>query len=269
MAPEVKYVELPTGVTLQYAEQGDRSGVPVIFLHGLGDSWRSFELVLPYLPETVRALAVTQRGHGDSSRPEAAYRYRDFAADVEAFMDALDLEIAVIVGHSLGSSITQRFAIDHPERALGIVLVGSFLSLASSQAPRELWSVVSNLEDPVDRAFVREFQESVSARPVPEDFFENTIVKETMKMPAHVWREVVRCSMQDEFSADLKKISVPTLLLWGDQDGMVPRNDQDAQIAAIAGAELVVYEGTGHAIPWEEPDQLASDLVGFIETVVN
>lgn len=269
MAHEVKSVELRTGVTLQYVEQGDRSGVPVVFLHGLGDSWRSFELVLEYLPETVRAIALTQRGHGDSSRPETAYRYRDFAADVEAFMDALDLEIAVVVGHSLGSAVTQRFGIDYPGRALGLVLIGSFLSLPNSQAPRELWPVVSKMEDPVDPDFVRGFQESVSVRPVPQDFFEDVIMQESMKIPARVWREVVRCSMQDEFSGEINKIVVPTLLVWGDQDGMVPRSDQDAQTETIAGSELLVYKGTGHAVPWEEPDQLASDLVGFIETIVN
>lgn len=269
MADKIKSVELPTGVTLQYVEQGDPGGVPVIFLHGLGDSCRSFELVFPYLPETVRAIALTQRGHGDASRPETAYRFRDFAADVKAFMDALDLEIAVLVGHSLGSAITQRFGIDYPERALGIVLVGSFLSLPNSQAPRELWSVVSKMDDPVDSGFVRDFQESVSVRPVPSDFFEDVIMQESMKIPARVWREVVRCSMQDDFSTELHKIAVPTLLVWGDHDGMVPRSDQDAQTAAITGSELLVYKGTGHAIPWEEPDQLASDLVSFIETIVN
>lgn len=269
MITEVKSVELPTGVTLDYAGQGDPSGVPVIFLHGLSDSWRSFELVLPHLPESVRAFALSQRGHGDSSRPEAGYRFHDFAADVAAFMDALGLEAAIVVGHSMGSATAQRFAIDHPGRTLGLVLVGSFASLAASPVAQGLWDeAVSEMEDPVDPGLVHEFQESTLAQPVPQEFFE-TVIEESLKLPARVWRAVVAGSLQDDFSGELGGAEAPTLLVWGNRDGMVPRSDQDAQTAAIAGSRLVVYKGAGHAVHWEEPDRFASDLVSFIETVVN
>lgn len=262
---EIKSIELPTGVTLDHAEQGDPSGAPMLLLHGLSDSWRSFEPVLPHLPESVRAFALTQRGHGDSSRPETGYRYHDFAADAAAFMDVLDLEAAVVVGHSLGSAIAQRFAIDHPECARGLVLAGSFASLANSPVPQGLWDeVVSEMEDPVDPGFVREFQESTLAQPVPQEFFE-TVVRESLKLPAGVWRATVGGSLQDDFSGELNRIEAPTLLVWGDRDGMVPRGDQDAQTAAIAGSRLVVYEGAGHAVHWEEPERFASDLVSFVE----
>lgn len=266
MIAEVKSVELPTGATLDYAEQGDPAGFTVLLLHGLSDSWRSFELVLPHLPESVRAIALSQRGHGDSSRPEAGYRCHDFAADAAAFMDALQLEAAVVVGHSMGSAVAQRFAIDHPERTLGLVLVASFLSLAASPVAQGLWDeVVSEMEDPVDPGFVREFQESTLAQSVPQAFME-TVVEESLKLPALVWRATVAGSLQDDFSGELGGIEAPTLLVWGDLDGMVPRGDQDAQTVAIAGSRLVVYEGTGHAVHWEEPERFASDLVSFIKT---
>ncbi len=266
MALEIKSIELSTGVALQYVEQGDLSGVPVVLLHGLSDSWHSFELVLPHLPESIRAFALTQRGHGGSSRPEMGYRFHDFAADVAAFMDALHLEAAVVVGHSMGSSIAQRFAIDYPERTQGLVLVGSFASLANSPLAQGLWEeVVSEMEDPVDPEFVREFQESTLAQPVPQEFME-TVVQESLKLPARVWRAVVGGTLQDDFSEELNKIKAPTLLVWGDQDGMVPRSDQKAQTAAIAGSRLVVYEGAGHGLHWEEPERFASDVVSFIET---
>lgn len=257
-------IELPTGVTLQYVEQGDPSGIPLVLLHGLSDSWRSFEPVLPYLPESVRAFALTQRGHGDSSRPESGYRCHDFAADAAAFMDALGLEAAVVAGHSMGSAVAQRFAIDHPGHTRGLVLAASFASLAESPVAQELWDeAVSEMEDPVDPGFVREFQESTLARPVPREFME-TVVEESLKLPARVWRAVVWDTLQGDFSDELDNIEVPTLLVWGDRDGMVPRGDQDAQTAAIAGSRLVVYEGTGHAVHWEEPERFASDLVSFI-----
>jgi non-heme chloroperoxidase len=267
MAFETKNVELQTGVTLQYVEQGRPSAVPALLLHGFSDSWHSFELVLPHLPESIRVFTLSQRGHGDSSRPEGTYRIHDFVADVAAFMDALDLQEAVILGHSMGSAVAQRFALDYPERTLGLVLVASFLSLPNSQAARELWPVVSTMEDPVDPGFVREFQESTLAQPVPESFLE-TVVQESLNLPARVWKEVAAGILQDEFSQELNKIKASTLLVWGAQDGMVPRSDQDAQTAAIADSRLVVYNSAGHGVHWEEPERFASDLVSFIETVV-
>jgi pimeloyl-ACP methyl ester carboxylesterase len=79
------FVSLPTGVRIEYVEQGRADGVPVIFLHGVTDSWRSFERVLPLLPPDVHAFALSQRGHGDSSRPTSGYRFADMSADLLAF----------------------------------------------------------------------------------------------------------------------------------------------------------------------------------------
>lgn len=78
---ETRSIELDTGVTLRYVEHGEPSGVVVIFLHGLSDSWLSFEPVLEHLPCWIRAFALSQRGHGDSDRPARGYAPREFAAD--------------------------------------------------------------------------------------------------------------------------------------------------------------------------------------------
>jgi non-heme chloroperoxidase len=260
---QIKFVDLPTGVTLQYAEHGDPSGRPVLLLHGFSDSWYSFELLMRHLPSTIRALALTQRGHGDSSHPEKHYRPADFVADAAAFLDALDVRSAVVVGHSMGGTIAQRFAIDHPGRTSALCLVGVFHSLANSEAAQQLTGAVEQLEDPVDRDFVREFQRSTIIRPVPQAFFE-TVVQESIKLPARVWKDVAAC-MADDFSSELHKIAAPTLLVWGEQDALVPRSDQDAQLAAIADSQLEVYEGTGHSVHWEQPERFANDLVNFIE----
>lgn len=266
MPYRVKSVELSTGVTLEYVEQGDPSGPTVLLLHGLSDSWHSFELILPHLPESIRAFAVSQRGHGLSSQPQTGYGFDDFAADVAAFLDALHLDAAFIVGHSMGSSIAQRFAIDHSDRTQGLVLVGSFFSMANSPVPRELWeSVVSTMEDPVDPNFVREFQESTLTQPVPQAFLE-TVVQESLRLPARVWKAIVAGSMEHDFSEQLNSIEAPTLLIWGDQDEMASRSDQEAQTAAILGSQLVTYEGTGHAVHWEEPERFATDLAAFVKT---
>src|SRR5262249_50330612 len=171
MKPTVRSIKLRSGINLQYVEQGDKSGVPMLLLHGYTDSWRSFEGVLRHLPESIHAFALTQRGHGDADRPAAGYRTRDFAADVAAFMDALELERAIIVGHSMGSTNAMRFAIDYPERVLGLVVLGTFASYRGNPVIAEFWDKgVSRLTDPIEPAFAREFQQSTLAQPVPAAF---------------------------------------------------------------------------------------------------
>jgi non-heme chloroperoxidase len=268
MAFAVNSVELTNGVRLPYVEQGDPRGVPVLLLHGITDSWHSFERVLPHLPHSIRAFALSQRGHGDADRPTTGYSPQDFAADLAAFMQALDLGPAVIAGHSMGASIAQRFAIDHPGRTLGLVLVGSLVTWRGHPDFVELWdSVVSTLTDPIDPGFVREFQESTLAQPVPPEFLE-TVVRESLKLPARVWRAVLlEGLLEADFSRELANIQAPTLIFWGDQDALT-RNGQEALTAAIAGSRLVTYAGAGHGLHWEEPGRFAADLTAFVERVV-
>ncbi|HSK84709.1 MAG TPA: alpha/beta hydrolase [Rubrobacter sp.] len=261
-------VELPTGVALQYVEQGDPSGVPVLLLPGGFDSWRAYERVLPHLPESIRAFVLTQRGHGDSSKPTTGYSTGDFAADAAAFMDVLQLDAAVIAGHSSSSLIAHRFARDCPEHTLGLVLVGGFATMRGNPVALEVRDAASKLEDPVDPGFVREFQESMLAQPVPQLFLD-TMNREALKVPARTWRALSAAVLEEDTSKELHKIKVPTLLVWGDRDAASPRSEQGVLVEAIAGSRLVVYEGAGHSVHWEDPERFASDLVSFIETVID
>jgi non-heme chloroperoxidase len=260
----VRSVGLPGRVTLPYVEQGDPSGIPVVFLHAIADSWRSFELVLPALPESIHAYALTQRGHGDASRPARGFHSRDFAADLAAFMDALHLEAAVVVGGSSGGFIARRFAMDHPERTLGLVLLGSPATLRDKPGVLEMWkSTISKLTDPISPDLVREFAEGTLTRPVPQAFLE-TIVQENLKVPARVWIATFEGLLEDDSLGELDKIKAPTLVVWGDQDAILPQSDQETLAAAITGSRLLVYPGAGHAFYWEDPGRVASDLAAFI-----
>jgi non-heme chloroperoxidase len=266
MPPVIRSVELPGRVTLPYVEQGDPSGVPVVLLHGFLDSRRSFEPVLCHLPESIHAFALTQRGHGDASRPTVGYSVRDFAADLTAFMNVLQLEAAVIVGHSMGSAVALRFAVDHPERTLGLVLVGASASLQANPNAREGWNaLLSELTDPVDPEFIREGLKNTLAQPVPQALFES-LVQENLKVPTFVWRAAMdaRWRAEGDYSGELAKIRAPTLIVWGDRDVRYPRSEQETIAAAIADSRLVVYPGAGHLLHVEEPDRIASDLVTFI-----
>jgi pimeloyl-ACP methyl ester carboxylesterase len=260
-----KSLALSTGVTLPYVEQGDPHGIPVILLHGVTDSWRSFELLLPHLPSSLHAFALTQRGHGDADRPLTGYSFRHFAADVAAFMDALKIKQSVIVGHSMGSGVAQRFALDYPERLLGVVLAGTFATLSQNPAVQEFWdNVASTLTDPIAPQIVREFQQSTLAQPIPAIFFE-TVVNESLKVPAQVWHATFSTFLQEDWSSEFGKISAPTLIVWGDQDAFCPRSDQELLQAMIPNSQLLVYSGAGHDPHWEEPERFTADLVNFVE----
>lgn len=265
MEPIIKTVELPNQVKLPYVEQGHSSGFPLILLHGYVDSWHSFERVLPHLPNSIHAFTLTQRGHGDASRPTTGYRTHDFAADLLAFMDVLHLDAAVIAGGSSGGFVARRFAIDYPEHTSGLVLVGSPLSLRDKPTVLQMWdSTISKLTDPIDPGFVREFIESTFTQPVPKSFLE-TLVQESLKVPARVWKAILEGLLADDSSEELDKIKAPTLIVWGNQDAIVPRSDQETFLARITDSRLVVYPGTGHALYCEEPVHFASDLTAFIE----
>jgi non-heme chloroperoxidase len=257
-------IGLSYGVTLPYVEQGDDNGVPVVFVHGYSDTWRSWEPILHLVPESIHAFALTQRGHGDATRPLAGYRPEHFATDLAAFIDGLAIGRAVIVGHSLGSSVAQRFAMDRPENVLGLVLVGTATTWRGNPVVAGLWeSVISRLDDPVDAAFVREFQGSPRLSRARLE----TMVQESLKMPARVWRDVFAVIMDADFSAELSRIQAPTLIVWGDQDPLCSEREQEALTALIANSRLKVYAGGGHNLHWEEPRRFAADLVTFVSNV--
>jgi non-heme chloroperoxidase len=253
---------LSTGVTLRYAAQGDPTGVPVVLLHGLTDSHPSYAPMTAHLPDHIRAYALTVRGHGDSDKPSRGYRLDEQAADVAAFLDAVGHQAAVIVGHSMGSYIAQQFALDYPERTVALVLMGAFRSFGDPDLD-EFRAELDAIEDPVPEELAREFQESTIARPLEPGQLEQAIA-ESCKVPVHVWRAALDGLLDAAPPTEAGLITAPTRLIWGDRDQYIPRVEQLALEAAIPGAELLVYEGTGHAVHWEEPARAAADVAAFV-----
>jgi pimeloyl-ACP methyl ester carboxylesterase len=250
-------------IPLDYVEYGNRLAMPVLFLHGYTDSRRSFDRLLDSLPNSIHAVTVSLRGHGDS-RPENGYTADDFAADVIALMDRMGFARAVIVGHSMGATVAQRMALSYPERIVGVVLIASFYSLKDNQNAQQLWeSVVSRLEDPIDPQIVWDFQSSTVASVVPMAFLD-LMVQESLKLPASRWKQVLRDQLAADFAHELDRIQVPVLLLWGDQDTFVTRGDQDQLLAALPTVNLSVYNGVGHSPHWEFPERCASEIHNFV-----
>jgi len=264
---DVKFAttRLTTDVTLHYAEQGDQAGEAIIFLHGYSDSWFSFSRVLPLLSPEYHVFAPTQRGHGDSDKPECCYTPEDFAADIDELMDAVGIEEATVVGASTGALFAQRVVLDYPHRVSRLVLIGA--QTPANEAISGLREEVRALEDPVPPAFVREFQESTIYQPVPDEFLD-TVVSESLKLPARVWRDYMEqaaLSIDHDYVLELREIKAPTLMLWGEQDPLFPREEQERLVAAIPGATLKVYPETGHAVHWDRPEWVVRDLEEFMK----
>jgi non-heme chloroperoxidase len=262
--PRVRFAtaRLASGPEVHYAEQGDPDGEPILFLHGYTDSWFSFSRLLPLLPERYHAFAFSQRGHGDSERPDCCYGIEDLVADAVAFLDAAGVEQATVVGHSGGSFTARGVAETHPERVDRLVLIGSAV-MPLKDVTRELQAAVHTLEDPVPAEFAREFQSSTVYLPLPEAFFERAVA-ESLKLPAHIWKRALDGILAVEDAGDLGKITAPTLLIWGERDGFFSREEVEGLVAAIPDARLLVYPETGHAVQWERPERVASDLDAFL-----
>lgn len=263
-APRPGLVRLANGVQLSYAEQGPPSETALLLLHGLSDTWRSFEPLLACLPPSLRVVAVTLRGHGQSEHPAAGYGLGHFSDDVGQVLDALKLTGAVLAGHSLGAGVALRFALDHGARALGIALLGTFARYRHNAAVTELASAVGQLVDPVDSAFLRDFQLATLARPIAPERLEQAVA-ESRAVPARVWKAIVDALLSAESDLDLRDVQVPTLLLWGGRDAFVPRADQQRLLRDIRGARLVEYPDAGHAFHWEDPRPTANELSAFAE----
>ena len=121
------------------------------------------------------------------------------------------------------------------------------------------------LEDPISPEFVRKFQESTIHHPVSEEFL-STALYETLKVPARIWRgymEGVLLAVDD--TTRLAEIEAPTLILWGERDAILGREQQEWRSRAIPNATLKVYPDTGHAVAWERPEWIVRDLEMFIE----
>jgi non-heme chloroperoxidase len=257
-------VPLSTGVRLNYAEKGNRSGEAIIFLHGYTDSWVSFRRILPLLSPSYHAFALSVRGHGDSDKPECCYTLNDCAADVDAFMDALGIEEATLVGASGGSFVAQRVALDYPHRVSRLVLISSAATLLDNEAVMGLGEEMLALEDPISPEFVREWQEVNVYQRVPQEFFDK-MISESLKVPARVWRDYWRgVVLAPDHASRLREIEAPTLIMWGEQDAVFSRQDPERLVAEIPGATLKVYSETGHAVHWERPEQVVRDLEEFM-----
>jgi non-heme chloroperoxidase len=266
MQTTLHQARLPNGLIIEYAERGRRGGPSLLLLHGITDTWRSFEAVLPWLPPDWHVVSMTQRGHGGSST-DASYRTREFAADAAALVETLGLPPVLVVGHSMGAVNALRLAIDHPAAVRGVVAAGGFASFSDKPEFVDfVRSQMLTLGEQVPRELAESFQSDTVAGPVAPGLLE-TMVDECLRTPAATWRGAFAALLEDDFSAELHKIEVPVLLPWGDADGFSPESDQLRLQRQLPRATRAVYAGVGHALHWEQPRRFADDLMAFEQSL--
>lgn len=261
----VRRVQLSSGLRLALGETG--SGIPILLAHAWGETHRTFDKLAPVLASHLRLVVPDQRGVGASDKPIDGYSLGQSAADLVELLDVLALPSVFVLGTSSGGYVAQRLCVDYPERVAGLVLVGSPRSLAGAADP--FGTMLAKFHDPVTPEDVRSVNGAISLRqPVPASFLADQD-RAALSIPRQVWRaryEGLRTAIPP---LDTGPVTAPTLLLWGDNDDVLPRSQADALIAEIPDARLVVYQDTGHLVLWEQPERVASDVLSFVEQVTS
>ena len=263
-----KTTSLPNGETLAYVEMGNPKGKPLVLIHGYTDNARDWVPMLPYLDQSRRIILVDIRGHGKSSKPECCYSRFDFAYDIKLLLDAKKIAKADIVGHSLGSIITQTFAELWPERTDHAVLISSTGGPPPGAAPKppkfDFAAQIRALKEPIDpdSPFMVAWWDSPT--PVDPDFIRRQR-KDAAGIPLRVWLAVLDQALDfGSLQAMLPRITAPTLLIWGSDDPIMEPEVRQTLRDALPKAEVKIFDGLGHNPFWEKPADVAQVINAFL-----
>jgi len=256
-----KSVTTAQGLAFSYVEMGAAEGQPIVLLHGYTDNTRSWSLLAPHL-EDRRLIAIDLRGHGGSDAPACCFGLDTLAADVDAIMEALGIATADVIGHSLGSMTAATLAAFYPGRVDELVLISSAASMPA-EATDWLWENVPQMQRPVDpdSTFMTDWY--WNPNPVDEDFLSRERA-ESASAPETTWMGVLRALTIADWTQAASRISAPTLILWGDQDGFFEAESQTHLQEIMPEATHITYEGYGHNMFWEIPAEVGADIRAFL-----
>lgn len=272
------YVTADDGARIFYKDWGV-DGTPVILSHGWplnADAWEATALFLA--EHGHRAIAHDRRGHGRSSQTWDGNEMDTYADDLACLVEALDLSDLTLVGHSTGGGEVVHYVGRHgTARVARLVLVSAVppLMLRTDDNPDGLpievfddirAGEVANrsqlYRDLADGPFFGHNRNQDVAQGFRDAFW-----LQSMACGHRAAYECIAAFSATDFRPDLEKVDVPTLVIHGDDDQIVPFEVGGARSAAmVAGAELKVYEGSGHALPDTARDRLHADLLAFIDS---
>jgi non-heme chloroperoxidase len=267
--------ENSAAIEIHYEDHG--IGQPVVLIHGYplnGASWEKQERVL--LQGDHRVITYDRRGFGKSSQPTVGYDYDTFAADLSALLEQLDLTDVVLVGFSMGTGEVVRYLSTYGSaRVAKAVLMGTIppFVLKTSDNPEGVGgSVFDDIKAAViaDRpAFFKSFLDNfnnvdvLGGTRISEQGWQNSFIVAVRASPfaAHACVD----TWLTDFRDDLPKINVPTLVIHGDADRILPYSATAARLPGlIKDVEVVTVEGGPHNIAWTHPDEVNDALLAFI-----
>jgi 3-oxoadipate enol-lactonase len=222
--------------------EATRAGSPnLLCLHGLVDTLDIWDRIAAPLAERGRLVRYDQRGHGESGAPAGPYRRADLADDAIRLLDALELDRAVLVGHSMGGIVSMATALAYPDRVAGLVLIGT-----ASQCSEKVAGWYERI------ALAGEAGGTAGlARAIYGEKSNKKIAGDAVGI-AHVTR-TLKSLFDDPLTPKLDQIACPVLLLVGEKDPMGPKASEIIA-SKLPDAELEVVPGCGHWIHVDEPD---------------
>ena len=276
-APGSAFVDLPGGVHLHYQADGDPARPPVVLVHGYGDSYTSWEGWTRALSADHRVLSIDLPGHGLTRAPEG-YRLsaEGMVGVVDAFATALALPPFAIAGNSMGGGVAWHYALAHGDRLSSLILVDA--AGWPTPPPKDLPLAFRILRYQAGRWFLAH----IDNRPLIAEGLRKDVVDPAVITPAFIdrWAEFQRAPghrailMSPDFGsfataseATLQAIKVPTLVLHGEADPLIPLESGRRFAAAIPGAVLITYPQVGHLPQVEIPAKSVRDVVAFLGLV--
>ncbi len=259
----------------------DGVGQTILMIHGLAGSSKSWDDVMPLLTPHADIIAVDLLGHGESAKPVGDYSLGAFASGLRDFLSILDIDSVTIVGHSFGGGVAMQLAYQHPHLVDRLVLVGSgglgrevswllrLLTLPGAEYlmpiafPKPIVDRATDIGRQLGRRNIRsaKFAEMWRA-------YSSLAGATNRKAFVRTMRGVIEPTGQTVNAADRLYLAahVPTMIVWGDRDGIIPVAHAHAAHDLISTSRLEIIEGAGHFPHVEQPDTFANLLVDFIES---
>jgi len=246
MGVEVRRATVTVGPwRVHYVAAGEQNRDAVVLVHGFAASHRWWAGALPALAERYRVYAVDLPGFGQT-RPRRAFGFAQAVEMLAAWMEALGISSANLVGHSMGGQVCIRLAVRYPRLVDRLVLVNT------SGLP---------LRRPLPLLMARALQVAALE---PRGFSMGKMSGSLRAGPL-VMISAARALLTDDVRAELSRISAPTLVVWGDQDHLVPLTSGVAIAAAIPHAHLTILRGAGHKAMIEQPREFNALVLGFLD----
>ena len=247
------------GARIHYDVHGE--GPPMVLIHANPFDRRLWLYQTARYSARFRVLAVDLRGYGLSDKPEAPFSLADMMKDVLGVCDDEGVGGTIFMGVSVGSGIAMLTALEHPERAKAIVLVGG-----SSSGPRDVEGIVRGL----DQATLGPYLFSLMRGYVAPGFADTRLghwllsqfVERADSLSAACIANIFRARGSCDMTARLPGLSTPTLVVNGEHDNSLPRGLITASL--IPGARHAVLPNTGHACVIEDPDGFDAGVIPFL-----